>query len=230
MSFSAYELLIANINWYCRLLCLYGQGTAVAVILAVRLCLPFIWTFSCLSFPSFVCFLFTPPVVLCHNKVSYIPSSDIFLILLSLWLILLFVFPLHHSPPPPPPQKKCMDGAEMGQGACYSAPCDVGSGVYARVFFGPAGLVSESMSGEVWANCVTSATYHRWCKSVSFASCTSCNLSAFVFMDAACEGEGGSPVLTAKPRCLLTVEKNTNVAASGSAASTLFRSASVRVW
>ena len=61
-------------NWYCRLSLeerTYGQGTAVAVILAVRLCLPFIWTFSCLSFRSFVCFLFTPPVVLCHNKVSY---------------------------------------------------------------------------------------------------------------------------------------------------------------
>ena len=102
MSFSAYALLIANINWYRRLFCLYGQGTAVDVILAVRLCLPFIWTFSRLSFPSFVCFLFTPPVVLCHNKVSYIPSSDSFLILLSLWLILLFVFPLHHLFPPPP--------------------------------------------------------------------------------------------------------------------------------
>lgn len=84
ISVSTYELLIANINWYCRPLLaehMDGRGTAVAVILAVRLCLPFIWTFSCLSFLSFVCFLFTPAVILCHNKVSYIPSSNTFLIL-----------------------------------------------------------------------------------------------------------------------------------------------------
>lgn len=59
---------------------MYGQWTAEDVMLAVGLCLLFIRTFSCLSFLSFVCFLFALPVVLCHNKVSYIPSSDTFLI------------------------------------------------------------------------------------------------------------------------------------------------------
>lgn len=82
ISFSTLELMIANINWYCRLLPeehIHGQGTAVDVILAVRHCLHFIWTFSCLSFLSFVCFLFSQPVVLCHNKESYNPSSVSFL-------------------------------------------------------------------------------------------------------------------------------------------------------
>lgn len=65
ISFSTLELLIANINWYCRLLPeehIYGQGTAVDVILAVRHCLYFIWTFSCLSF--LVLYVFSSPSLL----------------------------------------------------------------------------------------------------------------------------------------------------------------------
>lgn len=144
MSFFACELLIANINWYCRLLRLYGQGTAVDVILAVGLCLPFIRTFSRLSFPSFVCFLFTPPVVLCHNKVSYIPSSDSFLIPLSLWSILLFVFPLHHPPPPPmrawTVQRRDKEPAIQLR-VMWARAC---TRVFCFFFFGPRGLFPKA--------------------------------------------------------------------------------------
>lgn len=114
-----YELLIANVNWYCRLLpteCINGQGTAVDVILAVRLCLPFIWTFSCLSFLTFVCFLFTPPAVLCHNKMSFTPSSNSFLILSSYgWFCCLCFhsfFPTHME--------------QRRDKACSFTLCDVG--------------------------------------------------------------------------------------------------------
>lgn len=131
VSFCVYELLIANINWYCRLLPeerMYGQGTAVDVILAVRLCLPFIWTFSCLSFLTFVCFLFGPPVVWCHNKVSYIPSSNSFLILSPYgWFCCLCFHSIIRLP---------MDRAKIGHKACYSTLSDVGLGVFVWFWHG----------------------------------------------------------------------------------------------
>lgn len=119
--------MIANINWYCRLLPeehMYGQGTAVDVMLAVRLCLLFIWTFSCLSFLSFVCFLFAPLVVLCHNKVSYIPSSDSFLIPSPYGWFCCLCF---HS------IIRLLSDRPKWDKACYSALCVVGLGVHVHV-------------------------------------------------------------------------------------------------
>ncbi len=195
---------------------MYGQGTAVDVILAVRLCLPFIWTFSCLSFLSFVCFLFAPPVVLCHNKVSYIPSSNSFLI------------------PSPYGWFRCLcfhsiirlssEKAEMGQGLLFSSVwCGFGC---VRVWFWHRTHFRKYIRRGVSVRCVTSVTYLCWCKFASYTS--SISSAIFVYTDCTTRRRGG--VLADSQPAASRLQKNTNVPVSRNTASTLFLSVSVHVW
>lgn len=212
-----YELLIANVNWYCRLLpaeCMNGQGTAVDVILAVRLCLPFIWTFSCLSFLTFVCFLFTPPAVLCHNKMSFTPSSNSFLILSSYgWFCCLCFhsfFPTHVE--------------QRRDKACSFTLCDVGLDMCVFVCVVVWLLVLKYIKRGVRDSCVTLVTW--WCRSArQAASC--CISSVFVFI---CTEWKGREVLCWQPALLpLDCRKNINVPVSRNTASTPL-SVSFHVW